>query len=190
MKRVINKKVCGLLICLTCQFVLAQNEQDMKAWQNYMTPGEVHAMIAGWDGEWNEEITIWMAPGAPPTKYTASCVNKMILGGRYQESKHTGNFMGMPFEGIGTLGWDNARKIVVNSWVDNMSSGMTYLEGTWDDKTKSANLKGNATDPMTGKILGIRQLFKVVDDKTQMLEQYTTQEGKEFKSMEIKFTRK
>jgi len=190
MKRIIIRTVCGLLVCLTSQFALAQSEQEMKAWQTYMTPGEVHKMIASWDGEWNEDITMWATPGAPPTKSTASCVNKMILGGRYQESKHTGNFMGMPFEGVSTMGWDNARKIMVSSWVDNFGTGIMYMEGTWDDKTKAANLKGSTTDPMTGKLMNIRQVYRVVDDKTQMLEQYTTQEGKEHKSMEIKLTRK
>ena len=33
----------------------AQTDAEMKAWQTYMTPGEVHKMIARSDGEWNEE---------------------------------------------------------------------------------------------------------------------------------------
>ena len=66
---------------------------------DYMTPGSVHQMLAKSDGEWTAETTLWAAPGAPPTKSTGTAVNRMILGGRYQESKNTGNFMGMPFEG-------------------------------------------------------------------------------------------
>lgn len=189
MKHIINKTVLGLLVCLTSQFALAQTEQE-KAWMNYMTPGEVHKMIASWDGEWNEEITLWQAPGAPPSKSTASGVNKMILGGRYQESKHIGNFMGMPFEGQSTIGWDNARKILISTWVDNFGTGIIYMEGTWDDKSKTANFKGTMTEPVTGKLTNIREVFKIVDNNTQLMEQYATQDGKEYKSMEIKFTRK
>jgi len=99
--------------------------------------------------------------------------------------------MGMPFEGISTIGYDNARKILVNSWVDNMGTGMIYMEGVWNEATKSAEFKGKSTDPMTGTVLNIRQVMKIVDDNTQVLEQYTTPaDGKEFKSMEIKLTRK
>lgn len=86
--------VVALLVC-TNQF-RAQADEDaaMKAWVMYMTPGDVHKLLAKGDGDWNEEITLWMAPGAPPQKSTATVTNKMILGGRYQESKHMGNFMG------------------------------------------------------------------------------------------------
>jgi hypothetical protein len=43
----------------------------MKAWQDYMTPGDMHKMIASSDGTWNEDITMWMAHGQPPTMSTA-----------------------------------------------------------------------------------------------------------------------
>jgi hypothetical protein len=114
----------------------------------------------------------------------------MILGGRYQESKHVGNFMGMPFEGQSTLAWDNARKVLISTWVDNFGTGIMYMEGTWDDKTKTANFKGTMTDPLSGKLTNIRELYKVVDNNTHLMEQYATQEGKEYKTIEIKFTRK
>lgn len=35
--------------------VKAQNNAAMKAWQAYMTPGEVHQMIAKSDGNWKAE---------------------------------------------------------------------------------------------------------------------------------------
>lgn len=180
-----------VLIGFSSQLV-AQTDQDaaMKAWMSYMTPGEVHKMLAKDDGEWNEEITLWMAPGAPPTKNTATCLNKMIMGGRYQESKHTGNFMGMPFEGYGLVGYDNAKKIFVSSWVDNLGTGIMYLEGKWDDKTKTINFSGKSTDATTGKDMAIREVFTYIDPNKQKLEMFSTVEGKEYKSMEIIFTRK
>ena len=54
----------------------AQTQDQMKAWTDYMTPGDVHKMIAKWDGKWKEDVTLWMQPGAPPTKSTSTCVNK------------------------------------------------------------------------------------------------------------------
>lgn len=170
----------------------AQTDQDaaMKAWMSYMTPGDVHKMLAKDDGEWNEEITVWMAPGAPPTKNTATVSNKMILGGRYQESKHTGNFMGMPFEGYGLIGYDNAKKVFVSSWVDNMGTGIMTMEGKWDDKTKTIHFMGKVTDATTGKETPVRETFSYIDNNKQKMEMFMTQEGKEYKSMEIIFTRK
>ena len=189
MKR-ITTTCCAILLFALFNQLNAQSEAEMKAWQTYMTPGEIHKMLAASDGEWNEEITMWMAPGAPPTKSTATAVNKMIMGGRYQESKHTGNFMGMPFEGYSLVGYDNAKKTFMSSWIDNMGTGIMFMEGKWDEKTKSVHFKGTGVDPATGKDLKIRETFKIVDADTQLMEMYCEKDGKEFKNMEIKFTRK
>ena len=189
MKR-ITTTCCAILMVAFFNQLIAQSEAEMKAWMAYMTPSDVHKMMAKSDGEWNEDITMWMAPGAPPTKSTATAVNRMIMGGRYQESKHTGNFMGMPFEGYSLLGYDNAKKTFMSTWVDNMGTGIMYMEGKWDDKTKTIHLTGTTIDPSTGKDMKIRETFKLVDDNTQLLEMYCTKDGKEYKNMEIKFTRK
>lgn len=188
------KKIILSLCCIAMAAFLtsgnAQSPEEMQNWMDYMTPSDVHKMLAKADGEWNEEIEMWMDPNAPSQKMSASCVNKMILGGRYQESINTGDFQGMPFEGISITGWDNARKLFVTTWIDNMGTGIMYLEGPWDDATKSINMKGKMTDPMTGKMTDIRQVMKFVDDNTQIMEQYGMKDGKEYKSMVIRFTRK
>jgi len=163
----------------------------MKNWQAYMTPGDMHAMLAKSNGTWNTEITMWQAPGAPPSTSTGTSVNKMVLGGRYQESTNTGDMMGMPFEGHGMTGYDNAKKVFVNTWMDNMGTGIMYMEGPWDEASKSINLKGKGMDPMTMKESDYRETFKIVDDNTQMMEMYGPgPDGKEYKMMELKFTRK
>jgi hypothetical protein len=169
--------------------VIAQTQDQMKAWTDYMTPGDVHKMIAKWDGKWKGEVSMWMQPGAPPTKSTSTCVNKMVMGGRYQLSTHTGNMMGQPFEGQGTLAWDNAKKMLISTWIDNMGTGIMYMEGTWDPATKSATMKGKSTDPATGKDMDVREVFTAINDNTQKLEMFMNQGGEEFKTMEITFTR-
>jgi hypothetical protein len=168
----------------------AQTPEEMQKWMDYMTPSDVHKMMAASDGEWNMEIEMWMDPNAPSQSMKASCVNKMILGGRYQQSVNLGEFNGMPFEGHSLTGWDNLRKVFQSTWVDNMGTGVLYMEGPWNDATKTMELKGKMTDPMTGQITDVRQTMKMVDDNTQIMEQFGMKDGKEFKSMVIKFTRK
>lgn len=131
-----------------------------------------------------------MSPGAPPTQAESECTNKMILGDRYQESVHTGMMMGMPFEGRSVVGYDNAKKMFQSTWVDNMGSGIMFLEGKYNEQTKTINLKGTEVDAMTGKTESVRETMKFIDDKTQMMEMYMTKDGKEYKNMEIKFTKK
>jgi hypothetical protein len=162
----------------------------MKAWQDYMTPGPMHAMMAKYNGTFTEDVTVWMAPGAPEQKSTATATNKMIMGGRYQESHSTGNFGGMPFEGSSLLGYDNHKKIFQSTWIDNMGSGIMNLEGTWDSTAKAINFKGTMCDPMTGKDTPVREVITFTDDNTQKIEMYAMQGGKEHKSMEIVCKRK
>jgi hypothetical protein len=186
----ITKTIITVLLLACCFNTSAQTEEEMKKWMEYATPSEVHKMLAKMDGEWKEDITLWMDPSAPAQQMQSTCVNKMILGGRYQQSTHTGDFGGMPFEGIGMLAWDNTLKKFVNTWIDNMGTGIMYLEGTWDAATKSINLAGTMTDAMTGKSVKVREVMKVIDDKTMEMTQYTEKDGKEFKNMYIKMTKK
>ena len=189
MKRIIII-ISALVIGTSSSFAQADQQAAQKAWTDYMTPGPIHQMLAKSNGEWISDITLWTQPGAPPTKSTGTAVNRMIMGGRYQESKNTGNFMGMPFEGVSILGYDNAKKIFQSSWIDNMGTGIMYMEGKWDDQSKTVNFTGKSVDPMTGKDISVRETFKIIDDNNTFMEMFMTQDGKEFKTMEIKSKRK
>jgi hypothetical protein len=163
----------------------------MKKWGEFMAVGEMQQMLAKSDGEWTGEVTMWMDPSAPPTKSKSVSTNKMILGGRYQHSEHKGCFGGMPFEGVSLIGYDNARKVFMSSWIDNMGTSFMNLEGPWDAATKTVHLKGKSTDAMSGKQVNYREDFTIVDDNNQTLVMYAPDmKGKEFKTMEIKYTRK
>jgi hypothetical protein len=155
----------------------------------YATPGAVHKMMAGWDGNWAAEIKVWMAPDAPPMVMNSKSTNKMINSGLIQLSTHEGKWGDMPFNGVSQTGYDNHRGIFWSTWYDNFGSGLTYLEGTWDDATKTINMKGKMTDPESKQQLDLRETMKIVDENTQVMEQFLTHDGKEMKSMEITFKR-
>lgn len=163
----------------------------MKNWQEYMTPGVMHKMMAKWDGEWNGDVTMWLYPGAPEQKSTTTATNKMIMNGLYQESNHSGNMMGMPFSGKSIVAYDNHLKQFVISWIDNMGSGIMILKGPWDESTKTITLKGTMIDAGTKGETAVKETFKIIDDNTQEMEMFVmTPDGKETKTMNIKYTRK
>lgn len=181
-----------LLLTFACASLLtrAQDADAQKAWMDYMTPGPMHKMMAMGDGDWDTDITLWMAPGTEPMKQIGSCTCKMILDGRFQESRQSGSFGGMKFDGIGLTGFDNAKKVFQSTWMDNMGTGIMVLEGKWDDATRTIHYSGKSVDPSNGNELIIRQVHKWVDDNTQKMEMYMMMDGKEFKNMEITMTRK
>jgi hypothetical protein len=161
----------------------------MKAWMDYMTPGQPHQMLAASDGKWKTESTMWMEPGAPPQTSTGEATNKMILGGRYQRMTYKGSMMGQAFEGESIIAYDNSKTMFVNTWIDNMGTGVMQMEGPWDEATKSMTLKGSCKDPITGKDMTMREVYRMVDDKHHEMEMYSTMDGKEYKNMEMKMTK-
>jgi len=188
------KKYIRLTCLLAAIFIsgnlIAQTPEEQKAYAEYMTPGPTQQMIAKSAGNWTGTVTMWSPENAPMATSTLETTNAMILGGRYLQATHKGTMMGQPFEGIGVTGFDNSKKVFVSSWVDNMGTGMIYMEGSWDAATNSIKLSGKNTDPITGKDVPIREVLKFVDDNHQELVMYFTEKGKEFKGMEIKYVRK
>ncbi|SFE96039.1 Protein of unknown function [Chitinophaga sp. CF118] len=189
MKRLLLFLTAFLLLAVTYS-TKAQTAEQQKAWTDYMTPGKIHQMLAKDDGDWTFDMTYWMSPGANASTSTGTTENKMVLGGRYQESVHKAMMEGMQFEGHGLLGYDNSKNLFQNTWADNMGTGIMFLEGKWDEPTKSITLRGKSFDPMTGKDMEVKQVYKMVDDDHHTLEMYMPSGDKEFKNMEIKFTRK
>jgi hypothetical protein len=186
--------ICSILFLLWNVRAQAPDSATMmKNWSEYMTPGKEHKMMASWDGTWNGEVTLWMTPGQPPMQSTTVTTNKMLLDGRYQSSTHKGLMMGMPFEGMSTLAFDNGKKEFVSTWIDNMGTGIMTSTGKWDEASKSITFKGRMVDPSSGngKEADFREVFRVIDNDHQVMEMYGPDpSGKEFKTMEIKFTRK
>ena len=156
MKRIIII-VCTVILTGLFQNLTAQGTDPMKAWQDFMTPGPMHKWMAGQVGTWEAEVSQWMDPTAPPTKSKATDVVTMAMNGLYQVGNFSTSMMGMPMMGQSTLGYDNAKKWFVLSWIDNLGSGIVYMTGTYDEKTKTLSLKGKQTDPMSGKDTDIRQ---------------------------------
>lgn len=164
-----------------------------KAWMEYATPGDMQKMLAKSDGIWSGENTMWMENGGKPMTSKSTTTNKMIFDGRYQTSEHKGDFMGMPFEGMSITGYDNSKKKFVSTWIDNMGTGLMTMEGDWNASKKSIEFKGKMTDPSRpGKDCDVREVYTFVDDTHQTLEMYgpDSKTGKEYKTLEIKYTKK
>lgn len=161
-----------------------------KAFENFMTPGPMHTWLAKFNGAWDAEVVSFMNPEKPDTSIATNVYN-MTLNGLYQEGILSGNMMGMPFEGHSITGYDNAKKMFVSTWVDNLGSGIVLMSGTYDETSKTLTLLGSQTSPMTGKDTPIKEIMKIIDDNTYTLEMYGAgMDGKEMKFMEATFKRK
>ncbi|NOX59764.1 MAG: DUF1579 domain-containing protein [Planctomycetes bacterium] len=152
-------------------------------------PGPQHAKLKEMVGTWNTETKLWMGPEGEPTVAKGVSVFTMILGDRYLQEDFTSDFMGMEFKGRGMTGFDNAKQKCVSTWCDNMGTHMMMFEGTYDEATKTTTLKGETQMTPTKKAQ-MRIVEKRIDKDTCLMQMYITEAGaKEFKNMEIKYTR-
>jgi hypothetical protein len=167
----------------------------MKKYQEMNALGPQHKDMAKAVGAWDAMSKMWMAPDAPPMESKGTAMFKTLLDGRYlQQEYNCDGMMGsnQPFKGIGIEGYDNFKKQYVSTWIDNMSTGILTMYGTADASGKVVTYEGKMDDPMTGaKDKKYKAILRHVDDNQVVYEMYdTTPDGKEFKTMEITYTRK
>lgn len=175
----------AILIAMAVNVSFSQDD-NMKKWMDYMTPGDMQKMLASGAGTWKANVTFWMAPGTEPTKSEATATSEMVMGGRYLMSKMSGNMMGMPFEGMAIEGYDNAAKIFMSTWIDNMGTGIMYMTGKWDESTKTVSYTGKMVDPMSGNWIDVRQVVTYTSPTSNKMEMYGPgPDGKEYKTMEM-----
>jgi hypothetical protein len=120
------------------------------------------------------------------------------MDGRYFISEHSGKFqmpgpdgkaMEMDFKGVSTEGYDNAKKKFVATWIDNMGTGIMFLEGTYDSMNKTFTYRGEE-EMIPGTKTKVREVIRITDNDHHVLEWYEDRGGTEVKTMEIAFTRK
>ena len=162
----------------------------MAAMMEAATPGEFHAFLAKKAGRWTIEGRMWMEPGAEPVGTTSIATAEMILGGRYLEEEMSGAMMGMPFEGLGITGYNNATGEVTSVWYDTMGTGTMVLTGTWESPGAPLETTGTYFDPVTRTEQKVRTVSTHVDDDHARFEYFTTLPGgTEHKVMELMYSR-
>ncbi len=114
----------------------------------------------------------------------------MIMGGRYLQQQVKAEMMGMPFEGMGLWGYDNIKKEHISTWVDSMSTGIMVSRGTDDADGKVFTFNGEYLDA-SGKTRKNKEVLRIQDANKFLAEMYEVgPDGKEFKNMEMVYTRK
>ena len=162
----------------------------MEVYKKMGTPGAPHKVLANLVGSWTTKTKAWMEPDKPPMEDTGTCEQKMLLDGRYLQQEYKGEMMGSPFVGVNLIGYDNHTKKYVSTWIDSMSTGIYYFEGTASVDGKTITQKSSYDDPVRGPTVW-RSVTRIVDDNTLEYVMYLASKGgKEEKMMEMTVTRK
>lgn len=149
-----------------------------------------HKMLASLVGSWTTKTTAWMGPDQPAMESTGTCEQTMLLGGRYLRQEYSGEMMGDTFTGINLIGYDNHTKKYVSTWIDSMSTGIYYFEGTASEDGRVITQESSLDDPVRGPIMW-RSVTTIIDENNMKYEMYITPKGgAEEKVMVMVVTRK
>ena len=98
--------------------------------------------------------------------------------------------MGMDYQSIMTIGFNNIDRQMSLTTITNMGTGTLSSIGEWEEQTKTANLFGQLTNPLTKDIIKVRQTLTFVDDNTILIESYDTEADQpEKKTIQYKLIR-
>jgi Protein of unknown function (DUF1579) len=173
----------------------AAQAQAMADWMKLATPGEYHAKLDAFVGNWDVTTEFWMAPGMPAQVNTGTSEVKWILGGRFIQEDFQ-SVMQMPgaepqaFQGVGITGYDNAKGEYTGTWADTMSTTALSSTGQFDDSTQTLTLYSEFDCPMSGPSV-MRMTLQVVGPDELVLQGFKTPQGQEeARYMQITYKRR
>ncbi len=167
----------------------AEQQAEMAGWMALAEPGDHHEHLAGYAGKWKMEIEMWMAPGAESMKYEAAGEAKWILGGRFLEWHHSGDFQGSPYSGIGFDGYNNGDERYETILMDNFGTLIVFYTGQCSEDGKVREMRGSFTNPMAGGVIEQRNVFTWIDEDHFKLESFMKMGDEEYRHMEMLYTR-
>ncbi len=168
-------------------------EADMQACMAAATPGKMHEHLAKSVGVWSGKSTMWMAPDTQPMNSECTAIYSPMMDGRFVKCEITGDMPGMgPFNGFGLYGFDNVAENFQATWVSNCGTGIMNGVGELSSDSKVMTWNFTYTCPITRKLDSLREIETITGPNSRTLESFgiDPKSGKEFKMMEIVFTRK
>ena len=171
-----------------------QQAKDMQICMEAGKPGAQHAELAKAVGTWAGKCKMWMGPDAKEPSMTSDCTETVttIMDGRFIKCEVKGDMGGMPFSGVAITGFDNVSQKFVSTWIDNCGSGIMNGVGEASQGGKVITFKYTYNCPIQKKATTMREVHTHTSPDAFTLESFMTDphSGKEFKGMEIAFTRK
>ena len=150
----LSKSTVALCFLLSTATLVAQEPPAMPK------PAAEHAWLDNFVGEWVSKSEAKMAPDQPPMQCSGTLSSRM-LGGFWVLNEMKGDMAGEPMTGIQTIGYDEAKKKYVGTWVDSMTAFMWHYEGTVDASGKVLTLDADGPNFMSaGKMTKFQDIYE------------------------------
>ena len=167
-----------------------EQKAEMEAYMAAGTPGATHAALAKMAGNYDLVIKSWHDPAGPAMEEKGTATRTMSLDGRVLVEDVKSQMHGQAWTGHGMHGYDNVTGKHWSTWNDSMSTGIMVNEGTCD-AAGACTFTGSWNDPVKKGKVTARMTSKWTSPTTELFEMHVPgKDGKEFKMMEITYTKK
>ncbi len=158
-------------------------------------PGPEHADLMALAGSWDVAGQLWSAPGAEPIELTFPAENRAVLGGRFLESRASGEMMGMPIEALTIYGFDRRHRTYTVVGFDSFGTYYVTGAGTMDPATRTVAMDGTDDDPITKMTQAYTLHLRFVDPDTYVTDVVFHDAahaggGPSFKAVELTYRRR
>jgi hypothetical protein len=166
-------------------------EAQAETFARYSMPSPEHKVLDRMAGAWDTLTRYWPAPGAEPVEAKGTSQRKWILDGRFVMEELDGGNLVLPFKGVALYGYDVFEQKHTAAWVDTMNTSILANLGSYDRTNDVVNFSGQYKDPWTGTKKKERGATRFISKDKHTLEICVTEpDGKEFKMLEITYTRR
>jgi hypothetical protein len=167
--------VTTLSLCIPA--VLAADPETCKL----PKPTAAHDWLQQTVGEWQTTTEATYEPGKPPV-VTKGQEKVTSLGGFWTVDEVQGDMMGKPFKGVMTLGYDDAKKQYVGTWIDSNTGKLWTYTGQVKGQTLTLESEGEC--PMNpGKQMKFKEVIEIKSPDHRVFTSSVNMDGKWFTSM-------
>ncbi len=152
-------------------------------------PSEIRKVLLALAGRWMTSSKSWSVAGEP-TVTPGTVDARLILDGRFLEQDFSSAMMSKPVNGIGILGYDDAKKKFVATWLDSRSNGIRRGECTLDATGKVLTINWSPTSRSAGSPVATTVIQRLESGSRRVSEFYEKgADGKDKQFMEIVYTK-
>ena len=167
-------------------------EEEFAQCMSTCQPAEMHEWLSADAGSWTGKCTTWMSPDAKPEQTECTLTVTPTMGGRFFQSQINAIWPGMgPYEGFCITGYDNVSGQFQSTWCDSCGTGMAIGTGELSSDKTTLTLNYTFNCPMKKGPVNMREVFTRTGPNTTTMELWFPAQdtGKEFKMMEVAYTR-
>jgi hypothetical protein len=162
----------------------------MEAAMALAAPGPEHEILATMAGTWDLAASFFSEPGAAPQTSSLVAEQRMILGGRFLESRARGETMGEEMESLGILGYDRRHRKYTTVGFDTWGTYYVTAAGDYDPETRTLTMQGEDLDPHFGLQRFTMTTRFASDDELVYELVFHQPDGTEWTMLEILYTRR